>query len=342
MAINADDTEVLHPSPQSRPSAPGLIRIASLRPGQQVSGILAVKIRKAVSRYAKGYRLDLVLTDATGGTVTFTLWGPNDESAVKTLLDTIVEDGAVKVAGMAGTYNEELQITSNSLDSVRAVGDDECPADAFIPGAKRDMAEMREELRGYVQSVSDGECKKVLNSVFTGEFTDKFVVHPAAVQHHHNRRGGLMEHTLEVAKMCEAMCGIHRELNRDLLMTGALVHDIGKLREITVARRIKADPTAQLVGHLMYTSMMLSEKMEKAGTPEPLRSKILHMALSHHGLHDYGAPKEPMFPEAAALHYADAMSALVAEMIDFSEEAKKATLDDTMYCRKLRRNVYLK
>jgi 3'-5' exoribonuclease len=324
------------------PSSSELIRIAPLRPGQQVSGILAVKIRKAVAKYAKGYRLDLVLTDATGGSVAFTLWGPNDVIPVNALLDSIGEDGAVKVTGIVGMYNEELQITANSLDSVRALSDDECPVDAFIPPAKRDITEMREELREYIQSVSDVECRKVLDSIFTEEFTGGFAVHPAAVQHHHNRRGGLIEHTLEVAKMCEAMCGIHKELNRDLIITGALVHDIGKIREITVARRIKADPTAQLVGHLMYTSLMLAEKMEKAKTPEPLRSKILHMALSHHGLQDYGAPKEPMFPEAAALHYADAMSALVAEMIDFSEESRKATLDDTMYCRKLRRNVYLK
>ncbi|MEM3364003.1 MAG: HD domain-containing protein [Candidatus Micrarchaeia archaeon] len=321
------------------------IKISSLRHGQQVSGIFAVKIRKALGTYTKGHRLDLILTDSSGGSIQFTLWGGSGEDAraqLQALLDSIPEDAVLHITGKVDDYNGELYIAANSIDSVRVLNEGEFPADAFIPPARRDINEMRTELETAIKSIRNTHITSVLLHIFTNEFKEKFLVHPAAVQHHHNRTGGLAEHTLEVVHICEELCRIYPSLDRDLLIAGALLHDIGKTKEITVSRRIKADSQSQLVGHLMYTALMLSQAFDACNTPEPLRSKLLHLSLSHHGKNDYGSPKEPMFPEAAALHYADETSAIVAEMLDFVSEYRDITLDDTMYSRTLRRNIYLR
>ncbi|MCX8200194.1 MAG: HD domain-containing protein [Candidatus Micrarchaeota archaeon] len=319
-------------------------KISSLRPYQQVSGAFAVKIRKALSTYARGYRLDLILTDTSGASIPFTLWGGQDDNAraqLQALLDSIEEDAVVHVTGQVSEFNGEISIAANSIDSIRVLKEGEFPPNLFIKPARRDIAQMRAELAAAIKSVSNPHLSAVLSYIFTPEFTEKFITHPAAVQHHHNRIGGLAEHTLEMVRICEELCRIYKSLDRDLLITGVLVHDIGKTKEIMVSRRIKADSKAQLVGHLAYTTLMLSQALDSCNTPEPLRSKLLHLSLSHHGRNDYGSPKEPMFPEAVALHYADELSAQVTEMLDFVEEHKQATLEDTMYSRTLRRNVYL-
>ncbi|MCX8205796.1 MAG: HD domain-containing protein [Candidatus Micrarchaeota archaeon] len=321
------------------------IKILSLRPGQQVSGIFAVKIRKSLGTYTKGYRLDLILTDSTGASIAFTLWGGQGDDVrakLQSLLNSITEDAVLHITGAVDDYNGELCISANSIDSLRILREGEFPPDAFIQPARRDPQQMRQELSAIISSVASPHLKPILSHVFTPQFMDKFIVHPAAVQHHHNRIGGLAEHTIEVVRICEELCRIYPKLDRDLLITGALLHDIGKVREITVTKRIKADSQGQLVGHLAHTTLMLSEALAASGTPEPLRSKLLHLSLSHHGRNDYGSPKEPMFPEAVALHYADETSAMVAEMLDFIEEHKPTTLEDTMYSRTLRRNIYLR
>lgn len=321
------------------------VKISLLRPGQQVSGIFAVKIRKVLGTYTRGYRLDLILTDSSGASIPFTLWGGQGEGAraqMQALLDSITEDAVLHITGNVDEYNGEPCISANSMDAVRVLREGEFPPDAFIQPARRDIQQMRGELEAALGSIQDPYITAVLKHIFTPAFTEKFLTHPAALQHHHNRTGGLAEHTLEVVRICEELCRIYPSLDRDLLLAGALLHDIGKVREITVSRRIKADSKAQLVGHLAYTTLMLAQALDACGTPEPLRSKLLHLSLSHHGKNDYGSPKEPMFPEAVALHYADETSAWLTEMIDFIGEHRGTTLEDTMYSRTLRRNIYLK
>ncbi|MEM0438174.1 MAG: HD domain-containing protein [Candidatus Micrarchaeia archaeon] len=321
------------------------VKISLLRPGQQVSGIFAVKIRKVLGTYTRGHRLDLILTDSSGASIPFTLWGGPGEEAraqLQALLDSITEDAVLHITGSVDEYNGEPCISANSINAVRVLKEGEFPPDAFIQPARRDIQQMRSELAAALDSLRNPHIKAVLSHIFTPPFTEKFVVHSAAVQHHHNRIGGLAEHTLEVVRICEELCHIYPSLDRDLLIAGALLHDIGKTREITLSRRIKADSHGQLVGHLAYTTLMLSGALDACGTPEPLRSKLLHLSLSHHGRNDYGSPKEPMFPEAVALHYADEASAWLTEMIDFISEYRGTTLEDTMYSRTLRRNIYLR
>ncbi len=130
------------------------------------------------------------------------------------------------------------------------------------------------------------------------------------------------------------------ELDKDLLITGALLHDIGKLEELVVSSRVKGSTRGQLVGHLALGLIYVSNKIDEIdGFDEELKNKVLHMITSHHGKVEYGSPKEPMFPEAVVIYYADEMSSKIAEILDFVEQSKDSTEDKFSYNRRHKRNI---
>jgi 3'-5' exoribonuclease len=127
-----------------------------------------------------------------------------------------------------------------------------------------------------------------------------------------------------------------------MVMAGALLHDIGKMREIEVTTRIKGTLKGQLKGHIPMGYRMLANVLEELGTDEKLADKLLHIVLSHHGYNEFGSPKEPMFPEAVAVYYADEMSSKLSSVVEFVSEEKGRTEDDFMYSRAQKRNIYLR
>jgi 3'-5' exoribonuclease len=151
-----------------------------------------------------------------------------------------------------------------------------------------------------------------------------------------------MEHTLEVLNYCKASWEIYPKLSKDLLIAGALLHDTGKMEELIVSSRIKGTVKGQLIGHLILGAIFVSNKCDEFGLDDELKTKLLHIIASHHGRLEYGAPKEPMFPEAAIIYYADELSSKVCEMIDFVESAKNSTEDDFMFHKRSSKNIYLR
>ena len=131
------------------------------------------------------------------------------------------------------------------------------------------------------------------------------------------------------------------QLNKDLLIAGALLHDIGKLEEIGVTSRIKGTNKGQLTGHLILSAIFVSNKCNEFQLDEAIKNKLLHIIVSHHGKLEFGSPKEPMFPEAVAIYYADEMSSKLAEMLEFIEDAKLSTEDDFMFHRRSGKNILL-
>ncbi len=317
--------------------------INALRESQQVDDIFVVKIKKGIAPYKNGHSFQLLLSDSSGKTIDYKYWGGSDEEPVRKLYGSIKSDSVVHVKGSVSIYNGKLQISTNDPDGIRALKDDEFEPGEFIKKAKKDPEKMYDEALKIINSVKNQELKGMLLSIYMYPgIAEKIKTHPAAIEIHHNWVGGLLQHMLEMMKYCELSAQIHPNLDRDILIAGVLLHDIGKIEEIGVSTRIKGTRKGQLIGHISIGFSFVMKKMEEFGLEEIIRDKILHIIVSHHGRLEFGSPKTPMFPEAAVIYYADEMSSKVTEMIDIVEEGKDQTEDDFVYSNRKRGNIFLK
>lgn len=298
--------------------------------GDDIKDIFVVKFKKGISVYTKGYSFNLVLTDSSGKSIDYKYWGGPDESKLEVIYNAIKDDSVIYVEGRVSSYNNRLQISSNEgIHIVRVIEKDQYNEEDFIKKSTKDVEAMYSQLIEYVEKVKDEKLKLLLKSIFS-EVGDSFKKHPAAISIHHNWIGGLLEHVLEVTKYCELSTELFPELNKDLLITGALLHDIGKLEEMEMTTRIKGTNKGMFSGHVVLGSILVSKKMDEFGIDEETKNKVLHMIVSHHGKIENGSPKEPMFPEAVALYYADDSSTKIAGMFNFIRENKDETENDFM------------
>ena len=318
--------------------------INTLKEGAFVDDVFVVKIKKGVSQYSKGYSFELLLSDNTGKNLDYKYWGGSDEDKVKSLYSTISHDAIVHVQGMVSIYNGKLQLTTNEPYTIESLPPDQYDLGDFIKPCKQDIDKMYSNLLKAIGLVQNKDLKSLLEKIFNDEeVAKKFRQHPASIEIHHNWIGGLLQHTMEVLNYCMSSVNMFPDLNKDLLITGALLHDIGKLDELVVSSRVKGSIKGQLVGHLALGLIYVSNKIDEIdGFDEDLKNKVLHMITSHHGKIEYGSPKEPMFPEAVALYYADEMSSKIAEILEFVELSKDDTEDEFIYNRRHKRNILLK
>ncbi|MEK6840828.1 MAG: HD domain-containing protein [Nanoarchaeota archaeon] len=304
--------------------------INEYKEGDEVKDIFVVKFKKGVADYVNGYSFSLVLTDSSGKSIDYKYWGGNDETNVKALYDKIKDDSVIYMEGKVSSYKNKPQIGSNEgIHSLNILEKGQYDEQVFIKKTKKDIEKMYAELQGYVDGVQDEKIKILLKNILL-EVGDSFKKQPAAISIHHNWIGGLLEHILEILKYCDLSVKLYPELNRDLLVAGAMLHDIGKIEEMEMTSRIKGTNTGQFVGHLILGSIFVSKKMDELGVDNQLKDKILHMIVSHHGKIDKGSPKEPMFPEAVVLHYADELSSKTVEMLNFIKDNREETEDDFM------------
>ncbi len=317
--------------------------INTLKDGNIVNDLFVIKIKKSLAQYSKGYSFTLILSDASGSSIEYKYWGGRDEGKVRSIFESIKQDSVVLINGKVSTYNGKLQISADESNIIRVLKYDEYEAE-FIMGPRKDIEEMYSVLLSKINSIQEGSLKRLLLKIFDADLNlkDKFKKHPGAIQIHHNWVGGLLQHTLEIIEYCEICIKLNPELNKDLLLAGALLHDIGKLEEIEVTSRIKGSRKGQLLGHLTLGMIFLSEKLKESDLDDLLKEKLLHLVVSHHGQLDFGSPKEPMIPEAVALYYADQLSSKLAEIIEFIKGSKENTEDDFMYNSKKGFNILLK
>jgi len=316
--------------------------INEYKEGDFVDDIFVVKIKRGISSYEKGDYLSLILTDSRGKSIDYRYWGSADEGKIKQLYDSIKEDSVVYIKGKFSSYKGRSQITSNEQDIIEVIGKGRYNEEDFIKKSLKDIEKLYEKLVGYINNINNEQLKNLLRSIFNEELREKFKRHPAAISIHHNWIGGLLEHTLEVVRYCELSKEIFPELDKDLLITGALLHDIGKLEEMEMTTRIKGTNKGMFVGHLVLGSVLVSNKMNEIGLDNVTKEKILHMIVSHHGKVENGSPREPMFPESIVLYFADEISSKTAEMIGFIKDNKDETEDDFMYHHKKGLNIFLR
>jgi len=320
--------------------------IRGLREGERVEDIFVVKFKKGIFPYQNGYGFQLLLSDSSGKSIDYKYWGDRDENKIKEVYDSVKSDSVVLLNGKVQSFKGRMQISTNPQDgeNIRALKEGEYDPGEFIMPPRRNIEEMVAEFNQIIESVKNSDVKRLLKRVFIEDkdFLDKFKLHPGSIEIHHNWTGGLLQHILEVMRYCELTKNMFGDLDRDILIAGAILHDIGKVFEIDVTSRIKGSRKGNLKGHIALGFRFVSNVMDELKISEDVRDKILHIILSHHGSLEFGSPKVPMFPEAFAIYYADEMSSKLAELIDFVKDSREATEDEFMFHKRYSRNIFLK
>ncbi|MCR5596866.1 MAG: HD domain-containing protein [Lachnospiraceae bacterium] len=290
--------------------------IKDFEDGNRIDGIYYCKSKISTeTKNGKPYD-SLILQDKTG-TIDTKVWSPYDPGIREYEAGDFIE-----VRGDVIIFNNAKQFRANSI---RKCSEDEYDPGDYMPVTSKDIDEMYRELTGLVESVENPYLKLLLESFFGDEETAAtFKKSSAAKTIHHAFIGGLLEHTLSVTKLCDFMCGNYPVLNRDLLVTCALLHDIGKIRELSLYPDNDYTDAGQLVGHIIIGAQMAKEHMDKiSGFPEILKNEVQHCILAHHGQLEFGSPKKPALIEALALSMADNMDAKIetfSEAINSSEQ----------------------
>lgn len=281
--------------------------ITGLEENEEVDTVFSVKYKKPVREYSNGYTFTLGLSDKTGE-IECKYWGGNNRGAVNKIFEEINTGDVIRVKGRVGTYREKKEVNIDpDTGFIKHV--DNFDITDFVAAADRDPGDMLNELTDVIESLETVPLRKLLRSIVEDEqLAEELKQAPAAMFYHHNYIGGLLEHVLHMINLAETMVENKPGLNRDLLLTGCILHDLGKIREFTVDSNISQSKAGLLRGHVSIGEEIVLHHIKKQdGFPEELKNKILHMIIAHHGEKEYGAAKEPAFAEAAALHFIDTL-----------------------------------
>ncbi|MBQ8314964.1 MAG: HD domain-containing protein [Lachnospiraceae bacterium] len=290
--------------------------LKELRDGEMVSENYFCKQKQTLQTKAGKSYYSLILQDKTG-TMDGKVWELNAGIEHFEALDYI------RVEGQVVSFQGTLQL---NIRRVRRLSEGEYDVSEYMPCTKRNTAEMYKELLGYIDSLKDAQFKLLAESYFKEDpkFKEMFLSHSAAKTMHHNFVGGLLEHTVSVTKLCAYLADNYPVLDRDLLLTAAMFHDMGKLSEISAFPENDYTDAGQLLGHIYIGADWLSKRMDKlGGFTVKRKNELLHCILSHHGELEYGSPKKPALAEALALSMADNLDAKLAgvtALFDGTEE----------------------
>jgi 3'-5' exoribonuclease len=274
---------------------------------EMVTGYFALSSLSVRDRKQGGQYLALTLSDKTG-TFEARMW---EEFA--DVVTTCSEGCYVKAQGQISKYQGKFQIT---LQKLRGAAESEVDPADFLPATQYDVEAMWAELRGYVSAFANEDLSRLVFAFLDDdEIGVAFRAAPAAKVLHHAWLGGLLEHVVTLVRVCLATSPFYPEVNADLLVTGAILHDIGKVRELHWKSSFGYTLEGQMIGHISIAQGMLREKVKALDTfPEKLRVLVEHMILSHHGKYEFGSPKLPMTPEAMLLSALDDLEAKMQTM----------------------------
>ncbi|MDE6203330.1 MAG: HD domain-containing protein [Lachnospiraceae bacterium] len=289
--------------------------IKDYKDGDRVFDIYLCKHKQsAVTKNGKPYE-SLILQDKTG-TIDAKIWDPNNAGIAE--FDTL---DYIEVYGDITSFQGALQV---NVKRIRKCQEEEFnPAD-YLPVSKFDIEDMFKELLGFIDKLENRYLKQLLQALFVEdtEFVSLFKKSSAAKTVHHGFVGGLLQHTLGVTRMCEYYCKEYPLLNRDLLISAAICHDIGKVREISLFPQNDYTDEGQFLGHIVIGTEMLAEKISKIeGFPVMLASELKHCILAHHGEYEFGSPKKPAIMEAVALNFADNTDAKLQTFTEILENS---------------------
>jgi 3'-5' exoribonuclease len=274
--------------------------VNELEPNKVITASFLVQSKEIRQKKSGELYLSLMLSDRTGE-VDSKMW-----DNVADVMDAFDRDDFVVVKGLTQVYHNRPQLTIHKL---RRMDDSEVDFADYFPSSARDPEEMWAELRGVVAGIGNEHLKALLEAVLNDpEVAQRYRRAPAAKTIHHAYLGGLIEHVLSLCALAGLAAEHYPHVDRDLLLTGVVLHDIGKIHELKYERGISYSTDGQLIGHIQIALRMVADKLHGlADFPPRLRTLVEHMILSHHGRLEFGSPKLPQFPEALLLHYLDDM-----------------------------------
>jgi 3'-5' exoribonuclease len=290
--------------------------VRDLAPGHSIRSTFLVQTKeRKIAANGSAY-LDLELRDSTGS-IKAKLWDCDR------LNPDFVGDDIVQIDGLVEEYRGGLQL---KIRKIAKCADAEIDLRDYFPRSARDPEEMYAALLERLKRIPEGPLGQLLNSVVEDpEIARGIKLAPAATSFHHAYLGGLLEHVLSLIELGDRVCDHYSSLDRDLVLAGLVLHDLGKLEELGFERGFHYTTRGQLVGHISIGLEMVQVKMRAIpGFPASLRERIEHIILSHHGKLEFGSPKEPAFPEALVVHYLDDMDSKLESMrAQYASEASR-------------------
>jgi 3'-5' exoribonuclease len=259
--------------------------------------------------------LSLTLGDRSGQ-LEAKMWDNVEEA-----LDIFEQDDFVKAKGLINKYKNRFQLTIHKL---RPLGDSEIDFADYLPKTTKDIGQLWQTLSDFVATFQNPHLKALVEAFMSDpQIAAAYRNAPAAKTLHHAYIGGLLDHVVSLCKSADLLCRNYPQINRDLLLAGIFLHDIGKIHELTYNRSFSYTTRGQLLGHMVIELEMLHAKIAQVpGFPDELKTLLEHLIISHHGQYEFGSPKLPMFPEALMLHYLDDLDSKLESMrAHFEREA---------------------
>lgn len=280
------------------------IDIKSLEEGNLIEGFYAVKDASLQTTSTGKSYIRIIISDASGS-ISGNMW-----DASKELFQTFSTGSIIKIRASIESYRGQLQVKVERLRVVTE--EDNVDLSIFVPYTPANIDDLFSELTGVIEQIKDSDFRALLDSFFADEdIVRKFKLTPAAKANHHAYIGGLLEHTVSLLRYAQAfVLSSPAKINLDLLLCGIILHDIGKIEELSVSSVIDYTDRGRLLGHLIIGSMMVEERCKQIPAfPEEKKNLVQHLILSHHGKYEYGSPVLPAVSEAFALHYLDNLDA---------------------------------
>ncbi len=283
------------------------INDAAANENQVITSSFLVSSKQVKPKKTGDVYLALTLCDRSGQ-IDAKMW-----DNVSDAIDVFEQDDFVKIRGLINKYSNRFQLTIHKL---RRMDDSEVEYCDYLPKTNKDVDGMWRAVAGYVESLQNSYLKSLLEAVMGDpQIAEAYKLAPAAKSLHHAFIGGLLEHVVSLMKLCDTVAPLYPHINRDLLLTGAFLHDVGKIHELNYQRSFSYTTKGQLLGHMIIELEMLHEKIALVpGFPGELKTLIEHLIISHHGKYEFGSPKLPMFPEALMLHYLDDLDSKMESM----------------------------
>jgi len=299
---------------------PARVAVADLKPGTTIDGVYLLAAKETRTTKAGKPFFKLKLSDRTG-TVDCTVWETE-------LMPAALQVG--ELAAVCARVTEYLGKPQMEASRIAAAPAGAAQARDFLPTTYRDVEELKGFLQFHIDSVSDRDYAALLQATFGDrDFYEAFTAAPAAKVYHHAYLGGLMEHTVAVAEMCDFVAQQYGRVDRGLLLTAALLHDVGKTQELAFETTIDFTDAGRFLGHVIQGVTMVSDKAKELPSfPEAKLQQLLHCIVSHHGELEWGSPKRPKTIEALILHHVDNLDAKVKGFLEIVEGSRDAPWTD--------------
>lgn len=309
--------------------------LRSAKAGEPLLGFYVLSYAE-LKPFTGGVRLSLEISDATGRLAGI-IWGDEAEAANESIKDAEV----VKVKGMIGEYKGSLQL---KIDKIRAAKPDEYDLTELVPSSRFTAEELKTAIEEIIDKIPDEQVRQVvIETLFSDEIQPKYFEAPAGTRWHHGYLRGLAEHSLSIAQAADKLCDHYKHLDRSLMIAGGLLHDVGKVEELSVGSTLGYSTDGRLYGHIVIGWNLVRQTAEQLGLLNDLNvRKLLHMILSHQGKKEFSVPVEPVFEEAFVLYFLDEIDSKLNAIERIRNKPEHEQAEFSSYVNLLQTQLYLR